>query len=171
MSDKAATPHPTGPVWEAVRDGNGSTYARRLYVPTLWGWLYQPYLPHSQDGVGPLTFGPDPAVWTNALKTGQTDLTQVIGLLHTINQGVINTMATLADIKTELDALQVEEQKLEAFAVATQTSLADVQAQLAAAIANAADPAALQAISDEIAAMQAGVEAALPVAPVVPPAP
>lgn len=75
-------------------------------------------------------------------------------------------MATLADIKTQLDALQSSEQKLEALAVSQQTDLAALKTQLDAAKANAADPAAIDAIIAEVTAMQQGVAAALPAAPV-----
>jgi hypothetical protein len=158
----------TTPKWEMMRDGSGVAYGRRLYVPASRGWLHQAYLPGPGSSLGSAqTFVPDFAAWGPS-HGGSSDLTQVMALLNTINQGVIHTMASLADIKTQLDGLQASEEKLEAFAVATQSDLAAVQAQLADAIAHAADPQALQDIADKVTAMQAGVDAVLPVAPVTP---
>jgi hypothetical protein len=113
----------------------------------------------------------DPPPESAVPPTSDPRLDQIVTSLQSLTDKVELIMASLTDIKTELDTLQGEEQQLEAFALATQTSLASVQTQLAAAIANAADPAALQAISDEVTAMQAGVVAALPAAPVVPTTP
>jgi cell division protein FtsB len=75
-----------------------------------------------------------------------------------------NKMAlTLSQIKASLDTLVAE------VTIAIQ-DIQTLNTQLAAAIAAEADPTELQAISDEITAATASLTAALPAAPVTPPA-
>lgn len=62
-------------------------------------------------------------------------------------------MATLLDVKEQVDAVKADVEKLIA-------KVTDLAAQLAAAIANQ-DPVAIQAISDELTATAAEAEAAL----------
>lgn len=87
-----------------------------------------------------------------------------------VEQKVNWTMATLTDIKAQLDGLKTVAGNLETFATTTAGQLTSVQAQLAALQAESADPAALQAISDEITEIQNGLAAVIPAAPTPPPA-
>ncbi len=65
---------------------------------------------------------------------------------------------SLAEVKTALDRLVADIQ-------VGITAIQDLTAQLAAALANQADPAEIQAILDEVNQIMAALEAALPVPP------
>jgi ElaB/YqjD/DUF883 family membrane-anchored ribosome-binding protein len=150
----------------------GASYVQEIAYVTQLIWIFVGqwwWKLHPNDTWNLSATPPPPATIVPPLVDPRID--QIVASLQSLTDKVDQIMASLADIKTELDSLQAAEQKLEALAVATQTSLASVQTQLDAAIANAADPAALQAIADEITTMQAGVAAALPAAPVVPTTP
>jgi len=89
---------------------------------------------------------------------------EVVSLLKTILEKEKATMATLADIKAKVDAEKTVEDSIV-------TLLTSVSQQLKDAIASN-DPAAMQAIADELdantAALSAAVTANTPAAPVEP---
>lgn len=82
-------------------------------------------------------------------------------------------MATIADVQAALAANETKETTIIGLLTTEAQTLKDTQAQLAAAIAAGADPAALQAVVDKMTADGASMDAAIasisePAAPATP---
>lgn len=84
-------------------------------------------------------------------------------------------MATVADVQAALASNETKQNTIIGLLQTEAQALADTKAQLAAAIAAGADPAALQAVVDKMTAdgvsMDAAIASVTPPAPVVTPAP
>ena len=103
----------------------------------------------------PTQFEKDATILLTAMRSTLIDIK---AQLATVNMEESKIMATIEEIKIALDKLVTD----------VQTAITDIQdlsTQLAAAIANQADPAALQAIADEITTTTTNLEAALPKPP------
>lgn len=119
-----------------------TTYApERIEVPG--GWIY-----HGAPLSHPVLVS-DPKQWAPA------DSTAILAAIAKLSQKVTSIMATLADIQTaETD---------EATAItAVVGEIAQLESDLAAAQAGGSDPAAIQAIVDQIHANTDKLKAALP---------
>lgn len=130
--------------------------AQRVNVPG--GWIYYG---------GPLSIPvlvSDPARWSLTEANGA-----VYAQLSTINHKVDVLMATVADVQAALALNESRENTIIGLLTTEAQTLKDTQAQLAAAIAAGADPAALQAVVDKMTADSANMDAAI--ASVTPPPP
>lgn len=95
-------------------------------------------------------------------------------LLREVNSKVNNIMATIADVQAALASVETKEATIIGLLKTEAATLADTQAQLAAAIAAGSDPVALQAVVDKMTADGVALDDAIAsiVPPVVaPPAP
>lgn len=92
---------------------------------------------------------------TNALNA------QHAGLVVQLTKGFSAMALDLAAIKAAIDAEDVSIDHLVDALTQQSASLADIKAQLAAALAAGLDPAAVQAIIDTVTAEQAKVDAAV----------
>lgn len=82
-------------------------------------------------------------------------------LLSLINKKVSSIMATVADVEAALASNETKQDSIINLLKVEAATLADTQAQLAAAIAAGADPVALQGIVDKMTADGAAMDAAI----------